>query len=100
MWFVVSVHSRLRVGMVHRRIGLAPKYYISAVHHLKNILKDVIVQGVDNQCGTCNAATAALDKIIMFDLSLIVDTYIDSLMDDARNSREKLADHIHSLETK
>ena len=92
------VHSRLRVGMVHRRIGLAPKYYIAAVHHLKATLQDVVIQGNEKECKACSAGMAALDKIIMFDLSLIVDTYIDSLMEDARHSRRKLSEYIESLE--
>lgn len=92
------VHSRLRVGVVHRRIGLDPKYYISAVHHLKSILQEVVVQGAGKDAGKNPAGMAALDKIMMFDLSLIVDTYIDSLMEDARHSRHKLSEYIQSLE--
>ncbi len=92
------VHSRLRVGMVHRRIGVEPKYYISAVHHLKTVLQEVVIQGADKQCRKCAIGMAALDKIIMFDLSLIVDTYIDSLMEDARHSRAKLSEYVQSLE--
>jgi diguanylate cyclase (GGDEF)-like protein len=34
----------------------------------------------------------------MFDLSLIVDTYIESLMEDASHSRRKLSEYILSLE--
>jgi len=29
------VHSRLRVGVVHKRIGVEPKYYVAAVYNLK-----------------------------------------------------------------
>lgn len=91
-------HSRLRIGMVHRRIGLDPKYYISAVHHLKSILQEVVVQSSKNECTSCSNAISALDKIIMYDLSLIVDTYIESLMEDVRHSRNKLSEYILSLE--
>jgi len=31
------VYSRLRVGLVHKRIGLDPKLYISVMHHLSRI---------------------------------------------------------------
>ncbi|MCG8619571.1 MAG: GGDEF domain-containing protein, partial [Desulfobacterales bacterium] len=92
------VHSRLRVGMVHRRIGLEPRYYIAAVHHLKAILQEVVIQGAEKNCTNCGHSMASLDKIIMFDLTLIVDTYIDSLMEDARHSRHKLSEYIQSLE--
>ncbi|MCG8683957.1 MAG: GGDEF domain-containing protein [Desulfobacterales bacterium] len=92
------VHSRLRVGVVHRRIGLNPMYYIAAVHHMKTILQEVVIQGANKQCESCSSGIDALDKIITFDLSLIVDTYIESLMDDARHSRDKLAKYAQSLE--
>lgn len=92
------VHSRLRIGMVHRRIGVEPQYYISAVYHLKNILREVVIEGADKACKTCSDQVSALDKIIMFDLSLIVDTYIESLMEDARHSRNKLSEYTQSLE--
>ena len=33
------VHSRLRVGVVHKRIGVDPKFYVSAVYNLSAILR-------------------------------------------------------------
>ena len=48
--------------------------------------------------GQVLASLDALDKIIMFDLSLIVDTYITSLMDESRCSKEKLSEYVLSLE--
>jgi diguanylate cyclase (GGDEF)-like protein len=92
------VHSRLRVGMVHRRIGLEPRYYLAAVHHLKSILRQILIQGFEKDCTVCNNSLTALDKIIMFDLSLIVDTYITSLMEETRRSREEVSEYAQSLE--
>jgi diguanylate cyclase (GGDEF)-like protein len=92
------VHSRLRVGMVHRRIGLEPRYYVAAVHHLNAILREIVIQGDRKECAACKSQLAALNKIIMFDLSLIVDTYIISLMDETRRSREKISKYAQSLE--
>lgn len=92
------VHSRLRIGLVHRRIGLDPTYYLAAVHHLTRILQEVLIQGAGRDCGACARSLSSLDKIMMFDLSLIVDTYINSLMEDSRQSREKLSEYAASLE--
>jgi len=91
------VHSRLRVGMVHRRIGLEPMYYVAAVHRLGYLLGHIITQGMKKD-GQVLASLDALDKIIMFDLSLIMDTYITSLMDESRRSKEKLSEYALSLE--
>lgn len=92
------IQSRLRIGLVHRRIGVDPKYYISAVFHLNQILKNFVVKAAQNNCMLCQESLLAVDKILNFDLTLVVDTYIDSLMDNARRSKEKLEDYTRSLE--
>jgi len=92
------VHSRLRVGMVHRRIGLELRYYLAAVHHLNAILRQILIQGFEKECRVCSSSLAALDKIILFDLSLTVDTYITSLMEETRRSREEVSEYAQALE--
>lgn len=92
------VHSRLRVGMVHKRIHLDPKFFISAVHNLSTILRSFVSSQNKDDCQSCLAGIAAIEKIIMFDLSLVLDTYIYSLMDETRYSKEKLESYTNSLE--
>lgn len=36
------VNNRLRIGLVHKRIGVEPKLYLSAVHTLKELIYTVI----------------------------------------------------------
>lgn len=92
------VHSRLRVGVVHKRIGLDPKYYISAVHTMGGILQEIISKQSGKDCDSCMSKQSAIDKILMFDLSLTVDTYISSLMAETQRSREALEKYAVSLE--
>ncbi|MBI9091084.1 MAG: diguanylate cyclase [Desulfobacterium sp.] len=92
------VHSRLRVGVVHKRIGLDPKYYISAVHNLKSILRELISKQSNRDCASCTKKQSAIEKILMFDLSLTVDTYISSLIAETRRSRDELENYAESLE--
>ncbi len=92
------VHSRLRVGLVHRRIGLDPKFYMAAVFHLKQIFHDVLLGHVKSDYTVCSIWLLAVDKILNFDLALIIDTYISSLMEQAQHSRDKLAEYTRSLE--
>ena len=92
------IHSRLRVGVVHRRIGVDPKFYVSAVHIIISILREVVITHSEKSCDVCNARLTAIEKIIMFDLSLTFDTYIHSLMDEVVRSREELAKYAESLE--
>ena len=92
------VHSRLRVGVVHKRIGVNPKFYVSAVHNLSTILREIISSHNKKDCNSCVSSLTAVEKIIMFDLSLIFDTYINSLMDEAKQSKKELENYAESLE--
>ncbi|MBU1231353.1 MAG: GGDEF domain-containing protein [Proteobacteria bacterium] len=92
------VHSRLRVGVVHNRIGVDPKFYVSAVHNLSTIIRNAVSLYSTDDCHSCVASLTAIDKIIMFDLSLTFDTYINSLMEETRRSKEELEHYTESLE--
>ena len=92
------VQSRLRIGVVHKRIGVDPKYYVSAVYNLSSIIRNIISAHSNNDCKSCVAGLSSIEKILMFDLSLTFDTYINSLMDEARRIREEMANYAESLE--
>lgn len=92
------VHSRLRVGVVHRRIGVESKYYVSAMHLLGQTIQKVIFNNRNGDEKLNSNAMEAINKVLMFDLSLVFDTYIHSLMDDSRRSRKKLQEYTESLE--
>lgn len=92
------VHSRLRVGVVHKRIGVDPKFYVSAVYNLSSILRGIVILNNKKDCNECDLNLSAIEKVIMFDLSLTFDTYINSLMDEVRNSKKELEDYAESLE--
>lgn len=92
------VHSRLRIGVVHKRIGVSPKYYLTAAHNLSVILRGIISREKDSDLPHCQDSLASLEKILTFDLSLIFDTYINSLMEEARRSKDELEQYTESLE--
>lgn len=92
------VHSRLRVGVVHKRIGVDPKFYVSAVYNLSAILRNTVISKSQKDCSACESSLSAIEKVIMFDLSLAFDTYINSLMDELSRSKEELQKYTESLE--
>lgn len=92
------VHSRLRIGVVHKRIGVDPKFYVSAVYNLSAILRNIVILNNKKDCKECDFNVSAIEKVIMFDLSLTFDTYINSLMDEVRNSKKELEEYAESLE--
>ncbi|MDH5298995.1 MAG: GGDEF domain-containing protein [Desulfobulbaceae bacterium] len=92
------VLSRLRIGLVHKRIGVSPKLYVAAISNLLNRLRQLILRQTDNQCGRCTIQVAALEKILLFDLELVFDTYIHSLMDELARGKEEIERYAEGLE--
>ena len=72
------IQSRLRVGVTHQRIGLEPKWYIGAHHKYLIYLLSRLWQLYDGDGEKIMAAYAALLKIILFDMGLVIDTYFDT----------------------
>jgi len=86
-------NSRLRIGMVHKRIGVDPKLYLAAIRSLKEILSRVISSLVEDT-EKAFSLVDTLDKLIYFDTTLVFDAYILSLVgeiDAARSRTEKYA---------
>ncbi len=92
------VQTRLRIGVVHKRIGVPPKYYVSAIHILSDTLRKIIASHSKNDCKSCVLGISSIDKILMFDLSLTFDTYINSLMDESVKIRQEMENYAESLE--
>ena len=96
------VNKRLRIGMVHKRIGVAPKLYISAVWLLHKILNEEIddsLQGEgDDEVVLRRAIKDAMNKLIMFDIQMVFDTYIASLVSEVSSAKEELESYAESLE--
>ena len=93
------VNRRLRIGKVHKRIGVSPKLYISAVWLLQQCLYQVVdarVEQLDQE--HCESVKSALNKLLMFDIQLVFDTYIASMMTEVQSAKQELEKHVSSLE--
>lgn len=91
------VNNRLRIGLVHKRIGVEPKLYLSAVHTLKTMLFSLI-RRTFNDVEQCHGIVNTLEKLFMFDTTLVVETYVWSLISEVKVSREKMEQYAHTLE--
>lgn len=91
------VNNRLRIGLVHKRIGVEPKLYLSATHLLKSQLNDLISQHA-REPGTANAIIASLDKLFYFDVTLVVETYIRSMLFEIDAEKQKSEQYALHLE--
>lgn len=91
------VNNRLRIGMVHKRIGVEPKLYLSAVNTLKTLIVDVIRQEIKDST-QLKLTLSSLDKLFMFDVTLVFETYIRSLVSEIKNSKDKSEQYAQALE--
>jgi diguanylate cyclase (GGDEF)-like protein len=93
------VNNRLRIGMVHKRIGVEPKLYLSAVHTLKTLIVKVLKKHISN-VKELDSTLETLDKLFYFDTTLVFDTYIDCLVGEIEAAKNKTEAYAKSLEEK
>lgn len=91
------VNNRLRIGMVHKRIGVEPKLYLSAVSTLKQIITNTLSTHVEDKV-VLSDTLLALDKLFYFDTTLVFDTYIDSLLSEIQSAKNRIEVYAKSLE--
>ncbi|MCB9879195.1 MAG: GGDEF domain-containing protein [Planctomycetes bacterium] len=91
------VSNRLRIGLVHKRIGVPPKYYLSAV----KTLRDVILRHLSrhlSDAAELDATRDAIDKMLFFDMQLVFDTYLRSMLVELQVARDQAEHHARDLE--
>jgi diguanylate cyclase len=91
------VNDRLRIGMVHKRIGVEPKLYLAAAKSLRDVLGSFLVQAILDRRQVSDVLRA-LDKLLFFDTTLIVDTYIRSLLNEVELAKDQITLYAHGLE--
>ena len=94
------VNRRLRIGKVHKRIGVAPKLYISAIWLLQSVLFDFIDNHAATECPEENhrQLKRSLNKLLMLDTQFVFDTYILSLVTEVESAKEELQTYTITLE--
>lgn len=96
---VEYVNNRLRIGLVHKRIGVEPKLYLAAIQTLRELLFDLINHEIPDETEKSHTLSA-LQKLLMFDISLVFDTYIRSMVSEIEMSKEKSESYARILEEK
>ncbi|QOY54793.1 diguanylate cyclase [Candidatus Sulfurimonas marisnigri] len=91
------INNRLRIGLVHKRIGVEPKLYLSAIGTLKNLLFKVIREEMKDSQELVDTLSS-LDKLFLFDITLVFETYIKSLVAEIESSKEKSERYALALE--
>jgi diguanylate cyclase (GGDEF)-like protein/PAS domain S-box-containing protein len=69
------VANRLQIGLVHQRVGLTPKWYMSAYcKYLSEVVPLILDHYANDSMRGKNACTALL-KVVFFDMELALETY-------------------------
>jgi len=91
------VNNRLRIGLVHKRIGVDPKLYLASVRQLKAVVTEVLSAFITD-FDQLTATLVALEKLFYFDITLVFDTYIDTMVNEIKIAQKKTEDYATSLE--
>jgi rsbT co-antagonist protein RsbR len=75
------VRDRLRVGMVHERIGMPPKLYLGAYRRYLALIHARLLDHFKENEAEANQALGSIRKIIFFDMALAIDTYIAAYLE-------------------
>lgn len=94
------VNRRLRIGKVHQRIGVSSKLYLAAIYQLQKTLNNTILMHMNSKDDLIELEKLriAINKIFTFDVQLVLDTYISSLVNQVDNAREELRVYSDSLQ--
>jgi len=76
--------DRLRVGSVHERIGMPPKWYLGAYRRYLNLISEALLKEYAHDLAFATKAITSVRKIIFFDMALAIDTYIAAHLETMR----------------
>jgi diguanylate cyclase (GGDEF)-like protein len=90
-------NNRLRIGLIHTRIGVAPQLYLTAVRHLEELLQSLIRERITDAAMQARVIDS-LSKLLYFDMVFVFDAYVRSLVLQVEHGKEKLETFARSLE--
>ena len=71
------VAERRLIGETHARVGLEPRWYLGAYSLYFSLLSGIILEAHGADPALCTRMLAALQKLLNFDASLAMETYIE-----------------------
>jgi signal transduction histidine kinase len=83
--------ERRRIGEAHERVGLEPRYYLGAYALYLSLLTPIVFETAGNDPQRGSDILVALQKLLMLDAQLAVETYIDRHERELQYLTEELA---------
>jgi len=91
------VAERRRIGEVHERVGLAPRYYLGAYALYFSLLAPIVLETFGQETQRGGDALVSLQKLLTLDVQLAVETYIDRRESELQYLTEELATEARRL---
>jgi len=94
------VRDRQRIGVIHQKIGLLPRWYIGAFSRYIDGLLPYIHEASEQDTGTLLSTIAALLKVVFLDMSLAIDGFHESVLIENDKLNKEIQDsvkHYHDL---
>jgi rsbT co-antagonist protein RsbR len=86
------VANRLRIGTVHERINLDPKWYLGAYNFYLRAVASRLQEAFGNDTQKAFSSFLSLMKLVFLDIGLSVDTYIYARERTMRRQQEAIRD--------
>jgi hypothetical protein len=78
------VESRLRIGALHAKVGVTPRWYVSSYGLYERYLFPMVRRHLRFRPGKARRAVASLSKLLNFDKGLVLDMYMEGVTEDLR----------------
>ncbi|MCP4093328.1 MAG: GGDEF domain-containing protein [Planctomycetes bacterium] len=94
------VDSHLRTGLIHQRIGVGPKQFLSAVNTISCLLDELLDKRGERLIGAEAAVLlrSSMHKMIRFDVHLVFEGYMSALNAHVENANAKMRTYTQQLE--
>jgi len=92
--------DRLQIGRTHERLRIDPQHYLAALRLLRELILRHLQPHLRDEPARLTAVTLALDRLLAFDSSLVMDTYIETLMAEVEAANQRLHRANEDLETR
>jgi rsbT co-antagonist protein RsbR len=84
------VADRLRIGTVHERVGLSPKWYLGAYSFYMRAVAKRLREAFADDPSKAFSHFLSLVKLVFLDIGLAVETYIDAREETMRKQQEAI----------
>jgi signal transduction histidine kinase len=85
------VRNRRSIGAVHERLGVAPRWYLGAYALYLSLLTPLVCELFEDDLVTAKRTLVALQKLLLLDVQLAMETYISKHESELERLNEELA---------